>query len=106
MSKALKSRLAALEIRLDPGEGLPTAIFIGCKSCRLGAPDYTDDDILAVAADALVLDRLPGETVEELQARAEAVPPACPGGVRIWMMRYREIPEIDNPAERPSAIDD
>jgi len=105
MSKALRSRLKALEVQLGPGEDLPTAIFIGVKSCRLGAPNYTDHDILSVEAGSLVLERLPGETVEELQARAEAVPPTHPGSVRVWLMRYRDIPEPDNQAESMSAMD-
>lgn len=90
MSKALKTRLAALETYFSPDDGSrPKAIFIMRSSGRTGEP-HPDHLIIGLSGGDVTLLRLPGETMPELQARAEAYPPHVPGGVRCWISQYKD----------------
>lgn len=86
MAKALRARLDALEAVMDER---PTIIIVEIVDGMHGAP-IPDDHVMGLSAHDMTLMRKEGETVADLDARAEAIPPQVPGGTRVWMRQYRE----------------
>lgn len=83
MAKALQARLERLEAASWYGIDLPRTIIISRRD---------DDDALVIGMTAhdVSLVRLPGDSIEQLDARAEAYPLHMPGAVRCWFRRYSD----------------
>lgn len=83
MAKALQARLERLEAASGYGIDLPRTLIISRRD---------DDDALVIGMTAhdVSLVRLPGESIEQLDARAEAYPLHMPGAVRCWFRRYSD----------------
>lgn len=93
MAKALKARIDALEaVIVDIDDGPRTIIIEIADGTRDGAP-LPDDQIVGLSSHDVTLIREEGETVAQLDARAETFPPHYPGGVRVWIRKYRECDE-------------
>jgi len=81
----LESRLAALESQVQELRRMPRLYFLIGNTGQTD-PQLTEADITAFRADGLLVQRLPGEALPDLQARcAEASPAtvawfACYGG--------------------------
>lgn len=83
MAKALQARLERLEAASGYGIDLPRTLII--SRC-----DAEDERIIGMTSDDISLVRLPGESIEQLEARAEAYPLHMPGAVRCWFRRYSD----------------
>lgn len=91
MVKALKARLEALEAVIgDTGDNGPRMLIIARGSAKKGAVPFSDDDITGMTSTDATLIRAAGETVADMEARAEAIPPQVPGGVRCWIRTYKD----------------
>lgn len=93
MAKALKARIDALEAVMGDIENGPRTIIIERYDASADGNPLPDDSIIGMTSHDTTLVRQPGETVAELDARAEAYPPHYPGGVRCWIRQYREASE-------------
>ena len=90
MIKGLKTRVQRLELSIGNEEILPTAIIFSVQSAKKLAGPFSDDLITGLKSDDAELERLPGETVAELDTRAEAYPPRMPGSIRVWIYQYKK----------------
>ena len=84
MSARLEARLSRLEAASGYGIDLPRTLII--SRC-----DAEDDRIIGMTSDDISLVRLPGESIEQLDARAESFPPGYPARVRVWFRQYSDM---------------
>lgn len=90
MRRTLARRLVALEGRGD--DRLPPRIVVGVQNATPGLPDPTDDDVIGTELGAVLVDRLPGESIEAMLVRAESVARdrGALYGVPVHFLRYPE----------------
>ena len=94
MGNALMKRLGVLERVLGAEESQIAAIFVSIVDSRAGG-QLRDDEADCVGltnAQHGDLERLPGESLSELDARASAMK-GQGAGVPVWLRKYREAVE-------------
>lgn len=69
-------------------ENLPKTIIVGVVDASAGGKALPQDQVTGLRSGDTKLARLEGETLAELDVRAEAVPPMYPGCVRVWFREY------------------